>query len=207
MLRVTNITKEVFLKAITRNIILLLMGSIKVHLWFWWEILLAYLGSFEDGKIRRSLLCNSWNSSKLLWTSVVPCWPSRSTFTTYVWTTGRNLPLNWKHIYYIYSTECVRSPSWCLSWVCGVTYITLVGAVGFNVAAHKQAANEAVAFHGVDSRRKWQNGSLLRWSKLHLGKVVDEEVEFRGHAAQTGLDQPGKMRKVLTRLNKLQSEL
>lgn len=78
------------------------------------------------------------------------------------------------------------------------TYITLVGAVGFNVAAHKQGANGAIAFQCVDSRRKGQNGSLLRRGELHLGKVVDEEVEFGGHAAQTGLDQPGKMRRVLT---------
>lgn len=77
------------------------------------------------------------------------------------------------------------------------TYITLVGAVGFNVAAHKQAANETVAFQCVDSRCKGQNGSLLGRGELHLGKVVDEEVEFCGHAAQTGLYQPGTMSNVL----------
>lgn len=77
-----------------------------------------------------------------------------------------------------------------------MTYITLVGAVGFDVTAHKQAAYEAVAFQRVDSRCKRQNGSLVRRGELHLGKVVDEEVEFGGHAAQTGLDQPDKMRKV-----------
>lgn len=75
------------------------------------------------------------------------------------------------------------------------TYITLVGAVGFDVAAHKQTANEAVAFQRVDSRCKGQNGSLLGRGEFHLGKVVDEEVEFCGHAAQTGFDQPDKMRK------------
>lgn len=63
------------------------------------------------------------------------------------------------------------------------------------MAAHKQTANEAVAFQRVDSRCKGQNGSLLGRGELHLGKVVDEEVEFCGHAAQTGLDQPDKMRK------------
>lgn len=41
------------------------------------------------------------------------------------------------------------------------TYITLVGAVGFNVAAHKQVANEAITFQCVDTRCKGQYGSLL----------------------------------------------
>lgn len=86
---------------------------------------------------------------------------------------------------------CLMISELCLR----VTYITLVGTVGFYVAAHKQAANEAVAFQCVDSWCKGQNGSLLGWGELHLGKIVDEEVEFCGHAAQTGLYQPGKIGK------------
>ena len=44
---------------------------------------------------------------------------------------------------------------------------------------------------GVDTRRKGQHGPLLRRGELHLGQVVDEEVELGGHTSKTGLYQSG----------------
>lgn len=56
------------------------------------------------------------------------------------------------------------------------------------MAANVQVSDEAVALDRVDSGGKGQCGSLLRGCELHLGQIVDEEVEFGGDATQTRLD-------------------
>lgn len=58
------------------------------------------------------------------------------------------------------------------------------------MTADVQAPDDAVALRRVNSGSKRQRGTLLRRGKLHLGQVVNEEVEFGGNAAQTGLNQP-----------------
>ena len=73
----------------------------------------------------------------------------------------------------------------------GGTHVALAGAVGADVAAHVEVADEPVALQGVDPRGEGQHGPLLRGGELHLGQVVDEEIELGGYAAQTGFDQPG----------------
>jgi len=71
------------------------------------------------------------------------------------------------------------------------THVSLAGAEGADVATHVEVADEPGGLHGVHPGGEGEHGPLLRRRKLHLGQVVDEEVQLGGHAAQAGLDQPG----------------
>lgn len=62
-----------------------------------------------------------------------------------------------------------------------------------DVSADVKAPYEAVALHCVNPGSKRQRGPILRRGELHLGQIVDKEVQFGGDAAQTGLDQPAKV--------------
>jgi len=71
-----------------------------------------------------------------------------------------------------------------------VTHVALAGVGGADVSADVEVPNEAVAPHRVDSGSEGQHGTVLGRGKFHLSQIVDEEVQFGGDAAQTGLNQP-----------------
>jgi len=73
-----------------------------------------------------------------------------------------------------------------------VTHVALAGADRPDVAAQVKVPDEPVAPRRVDPRGEAQRGPVLSRGELHLGQVVDEEVQLGGHAAQTGLYQPGE---------------
>lgn len=62
------------------------------------------------------------------------------------------------------------------------------------MSADVQVPDEAIALQSVNSGSERERGPILRRGKLHLGQIVDEEVEFCGNTAQTGLDQPAQVR-------------
>lgn len=153
----------------------------------------VYLGSLDEGNMSLSLLWSSWNSSNVLWTSSASCWPSRSTFTTKAW----------KHTHtHRFTSWFISWPtSWIISWltsccwtqrrVCGVwTHVAFAGVGGADVFADEEVPDEAITLGRVNAGGEWQRGPIVRRGELHLSQVVDEEVEFGGDAAQTGLDQP-----------------
>lgn len=59
--------------------------------------------------------------------------------------------------------------------------------------ADVEAADGAVASGRVHPWGEGERRSVVGTSELHLGQVVDEEVELGGYAAQTGLDQPDRV--------------
>lgn len=61
------------------------------------------------------------------------------------------------------------------------------------MSADVEAPDEAVALHRVNSGSERQHGPILRRRKLHLSQIVDEEVQFGGDTAQTGLYQPAQV--------------
>lgn len=77
------------------------------------------------------------------------------------------------------------------------THISL--SAGPDVSADVQVLDDAVALCRVEPGGERQRGALLRRGELHLGQIVDEEVQFGGNAAQTGLDQPAGVRGVVNK--------
>lgn len=73
------------------------------------------------------------------------------------------------------------------------THVSFAGVGGADVSADVEVSDEAVALRRVNSGSKRQRGTILRGGELHLSQIVDEEVEFGGDAAQTGLDQPAQV--------------
>lgn len=73
------------------------------------------------------------------------------------------------------------------------THISFAGVGGADVSADVEVPDEAIALRRVNSGGKRQRGTILRRGELHLSQIVDEEVEFGGDAAETGLDQSAQV--------------
>lgn len=73
---------------------------------------------------------------------------------------------------------------------CVQTHVAFAGVGGADVSADVEVPDETVALRRVNAGSKRQRGMIVRRGELHLSQIVDEEVEFGGDAAQTGLDQP-----------------
>lgn len=78
--------------------------------------------------------------------------------------------------------------------VCSWTHICLARDGGADVSTDVQVPDEAITFQSVNPGSERQCWPFLRRGELHLGQIVDEEVEFGGDASQTGLDQPEQVR-------------
>lgn len=70
----------------------------------------------------------------------------------------------------------------------------LVGVVSLLEGEDGGVEDAALLFQSVGLRGERQDGLVVGWQtgESELGEVVDEEVELGGHAAQTGLYEPGQ---------------
>lgn len=73
------------------------------------------------------------------------------------------------------------------------THVVLVRVVSLLEGEDRGMYNAALLLQCVGFGGKGQDGLIIggKTGEPQLGKIMDEEVEFGGHTAQTGLYQPG----------------